>query len=62
MKLYKVYCWCDWDTESGTDIIKVAERKEDAESLITNAGYYNCAEAEEITEIDGYKIILEKIK
>ena len=60
MKLYSVSVMDDCENE---DILVVANSKEEAEDKVSNMDWscLMCNIATEVDEIDGYKIVLEKM-
>jgi hypothetical protein len=59
--LSRVHLW-DNNLKEERNILVVAENLEDAEDEALENDYLECAEAEEVTEIKGYKVIFEKIE
>lgn len=62
MKLYCVYVMDD--TEEYFEVV-VAESAEEAEKKVSEMDQWDCfmfANAYEVNEVDGYKVILEKIQ
>lgn len=62
MKLFKVHLWnIDLKERDDQYTYIPAESEEDAETKALDNFYQECAEAEEVKEIDGYKVVFEKI-
>lgn len=62
MKLYNVKMWFMGDSEVDNRLI-FAENEEAAEdkAMGLDKEGYDCFEAEEVTEVDGYRVVIEKI-
>lgn len=60
MKLYSVRLWDD-DLKEERTVLIVSTSEREAETEALDNDYLACAEAEEVIQIDGYKVIFEKV-